>query len=329
MEFKNDGFVHRSVQRDDGTSIAYTSKGDGPMVLMVHGFPESWYSFRHQIDAVAEAGYSAVAIHLRGYGNSDKPTSGDAYISRETAADVIAVIDDAGAPQAVLIGHDVGAVVAQKTALLYPDRIRGLVLLSVPTLHPFPADPLDVMKSVYPDNLFYMEYFHDVETASRELESDIPRFLKLAFHWLSGTHPDDDSMLVRPAGSKSLLSGLEEPSSLPDWLNDDDFQFFVDELTAGGLAGPVSAYPAVTLDHYDLAEYASQQIEVPTMFVGGNRDSSRALFGYDSFAEPLSRCTDPRGAHILPGIGHWIQQEAPDQVSALVLEFLDEIKLPT
>jgi len=321
-----DGIETRKVVREDGTKIAYSVVGHGPLILLVHGFPESWYSYRHIIPPLAEAGYQVAAIHVRGYGESDKPSEVEAYLSRTNADDIVAVIDDLGHERAVLVGHDWGSVLVQTAAILHPDRLSGLVTLSVPVFEPLPAPASEVTAQIFPDNMFYQHYFNVPGQAEREIDADPERFLRIFFHYMSGQHPVDENILVRPKGSTALMEGLTAPESLPAWLTADDLAYYLKSFAEGGFTGPLNRYRAWDLDFPDLIGTEDLRVTAPTLFIGGDLDPSRWIYGVDSYADPLSRCDDPRGLHMVAGVGHWIQQEAPHDVVVHMLTFLSDLR---
>lgn len=296
-------------------------------MVLVHGFPESWHSYRHQLKAIAEAGFTAAAIHVRGYGESSKPAEVEAYTSRELAGDIIALIDsiDPGGT-AVLVGHDWGSVIVQNTTLMYPERVRGLVTLAVPTFNWSPTPTVDLIEQLYGDKLFYQSYFSEPGVAEAEINQDMRKFVKMFFYWLGGEHPDDDNILIRPGGSTTLMGGLAEPAELPAWFSEADLDFYTKSFVTGGITGPLNRYRAHPLDFDDVAQYADERFSVPTLFIGGDRDPSRWIYGVDDYADPLARSDVPAGVHRFPEIGHWVQQEAPERVNEILIPFLKSIQ---
>ncbi|MEP6869973.1 MAG: alpha/beta hydrolase [Novosphingobium sp.] len=312
------------IRRADGTRLVVAISGSGPLVLMVHGFPESWISWRHQMKVIADAGFTAAALQTRGYGDSDKPVAIEAYTVTEMAGDIAAVISALDPSGAVLIGHDWGAAQVQAAALIHPELVRALVTLSVPIM-PHLSDNLNnLWAELYPDNLFYQTYFQEPGRAEAELEADPRRFVRLFFYWMSGDRPGEEHVLIRPGGAKTLLEGLADPDPFPAWLSPAELDYYAAGFAHDGFRGPLNRYRATDLDFIQMAPYAERRFMQPTMFVGGSRDPVRTIFpGQDIYASPLERCDDPRGAHIIEGAGHWIQQEAPYELNALLLPFLE------
>src|SRR6202795_3356300 len=169
--------THRAVKAN-GINMHIAEAGEGPLVLLVHGFPELWYSWRHQLPALAEAGYHAVAPDVRGYGQSDAPQAIEAYAMKEHLADAVGILDALGAETAVVVGHDWGAPMAWNSAVLYPQRYRAVVGLSVPFLQRSPAPPTELFKAVFKDNFFYMLYFQEPGVAEKELGADPRKSLR-------------------------------------------------------------------------------------------------------------------------------------------------------
>lgn len=316
----------REIRRsDDGTRVQVGYQGDGPLVLMVHGFPESWISWRHQIPTIADAGYMAAAIQTRGYGDSDKPEAVEAYTLHEMAADIVAVIDGLGFENAVLIGHDWGAAQVYAAAILYPEKVRALVGMAY-TAGPFVDRKVsEIWAEQYPDRMFYQSYFQEPGVAEAEFEADPERFLRLFLYALAGDRPEGVNGLIRPPGTEKLLDGLPDPRPFPSWLPESELAYYAQSFAKGGFRGPINRYRAQDLDVEQMRPFADRMIGQPALYIGGERDPARHLVpGFDRYIDPIPRCTDPRGIHILQGIGHWIQQEAPDQVNRILLDFLAE-----
>lgn len=323
-----DALEFRATHRaDDGTKLVYAVQGDGPPVIMVHGFPESWISWRHQLPVIAAAGYTAVALQTRGYGDSDKPDPISAYTLTEMAADIVAVIDALGAEQAILIGHDWGAGQVYATAILHPTRVQALVGMAM-TAGPYVDRKVSqIWADHHPDKMFYQTYFWEPGVAESEFDSDPEHFLRLFLYALAGDRPSDVNGLIRPAGTRKLLDGLPDPRPFPAWLPSDELAYYAKSFRNGGFRGPLNRYRAQDLDVVQMRPFADRKIEQPSVYIGGERDPARYLVpGFDRYIDPIPRCIDPRGVHVLEGIGHWIQQEAPEQVNAIILNFLASLR---
>lgn len=300
-------------------------EGSGPLVVMVHGFPESWYSWRHQIKPIAEAGFTACAIDVRGYGGSSKPHPVEAYDMAHMVGDVAGVIEalsDDG--RAVLIGHDWGSPIVWNTALTRPERVRAVAGLSVPYVG-VPKRPLtEMIEDVFTrrNKFFYQAYFQTEGVAEAEAETDIRGFLRKFLYAISGDAPDGTWPTDKPADA-TLLDGLIDPDPFPAWLSDKDLDYYVHEFERSGLRGPINRYRNHERDFAWLQPFAGRRIEQPALFIGGRRDLVLTMFGRVDF-EPLMRAEVPdlKGCHVLEGCGHWTQQERPKEVTKLLLGWL-------
>jgi pimeloyl-ACP methyl ester carboxylesterase len=296
--------------------------GNGPLILCVHGFPELWYSWRHQLSYFSERGYKVAALDVRGYGRSSKPHEIAAYSMRHLASDVAAAIDQLGGGKAVLFGHDWGAPIVWNTALLYPNKVTAVAGLSVPYRPRGPASFVEMAKAIYKDRFFYQLYFQQEGVAEAEFEADVTTGLRKGYFALSGAAPLNKWLEQKPADAK-LLDGMIDPQPFPDWMSAKDLQVYVDAFRAGGFRGPLNRYRAQGIDFQELAEYAGKPVTQPACFIAGERDPVRAFVpGMDLYADAGAACADFRGSTILPGIGHWVQQEAPAETNAALERFL-------
>ncbi len=309
------------IQRRVGTNgieLNIAEQGEGPLVLLIHGFPESWYSWRHQFAPLAAAGYHVVAPDMRGYGKSDKPADIEAYNQVEVVSDIIGLITALGHETAVVIGHDWGAPTAWSCALHHPDRVTAVGALSVPFSPRAENAPLATMKAMFKDMFFYILYFQEPGVAEAELERDVLVSIRKFFHMASGDFDRGDPV-PRPADS-DLLSDMEDPMTLGDWCTEDDIAFYVNEFKASGFRGPLNYYRNMDRT-WKLTEGAPLTIEQPAMFVAGEKDGV-IVMAADALKQLPERVPDLRLNRLLPEIGHWTQQEAPDEVNEAILEFL-------
>jgi pimeloyl-ACP methyl ester carboxylesterase len=299
-------------------------EGEGPLVVMVHGFPESWYSWRDQIGPVAQAGWQVAAIDVRGYGGSDKPQAIEAYDMEALTGDVAGVID-ALSPDgtAVLIGHDWGAPIVWNTALSRPRKIRAVAGLSVPFMG-VPQRPFtEIFKEAFTDkgHFFYQAWFQNVGPPEAEAEADVRGFLRKFYYGICGDAPDG-SWPQKPHGA-TLLEGMVDPEPFPAWLTDEELDYYVGEFERSGFRGPISRYRNHERDFAWLQQFKGRKLEMPTLLIGGDRDPAFNGFGRipDPSAFMRQHVTDLR-AHVLPGCGHWTQQERPAEVTAILLDWL-------
>ncbi len=301
--------------------------GDGPLVLLVHGFPESWYSWRHQIPALAAAGYRTVAIDVRGYGRSSKPLAVDDYRMVRLVADNVGLVSALGAETATIIGHDWGAPIAWNSAMLRPDVFTAVAGLSVPFAPPSDVRPLAAMRAMGGDEEFYIEYFQEPGRAEAEIEADVRDWLLGFMFSGSGDAPLPDpskgTIATIPRGAL-MKDRFSRPDVLPPWLTEDDLDVYTDEFEHSGLRGPLNRYRNVDRDFEDLAAFRGARIDVPALFIGGDRDGptvwgAPAIAAFDRTLPRLHRSI------VLDGCGHWTQQERPDQVNEALIDFLTSL----
>ena len=322
---------HRTIEAN-GIRQHLVEQGAGPLVLLCHGFPESWYSWRHQLEALAEAGYRAVAPDMRGYGETDRPEPIDKYTLFHLVGDMVGVLDALGAEQAVIVGHDWGAPVAWHAALMRPDRFRAVIGLSVPFRPRGPVPPTTMMPKTY-DAMFYQLYFQTPGDAEAELERDVRRTMRGMLYSASGDVPvgmrnavaagDAVGMVPRQGG---LLSRIIYPDALPPWLSDADIDFYAGEFARTGFRGGLNWYRNIDRNWELLAPYAGAKITVPALYVAGDRDLVMAFRGMDQLLPGLPKFVPQlRRTLILPGCGHWTQQERPREVNAAMIEFLQSL----
>jgi len=297
-------------------------KGSGPVVLCVHGWPELWYSWRHQISHFSELGYTVAAMDVRGYGGSSKPQSISAYSIKNLSSDVAAVIRELSDDPVVLLGHDWGAPIVWNTALLYPDRVRAVAGLSVPYTPGGDTAFIDMAKQLYADRFFYQIYFQTEGIAEAELEADIPAALRKIYYAISGDAPSGTWLIDKP-GDSHLLDGMVDPDPFPSWLTTADLKKYSDAFQMGGFRGPLNRYRAQGFDIEELVAIRGQTIQQPACFIGGEKDPVRHFVtGFDMYANPGAACDDFRGSTIIDGVGHWVQQEAPTETNAALKTFL-------
>lgn len=300
-------------------------KGEGKLILCVHGFPELWYSWRHQIDRFSARGYRVAALDVRGYGRSSKPPEISAYSIRNLAADVAAVIDRLGDGAAILFGHDWGAPIVWNTALIYPEKVTAVAGLSVPYVPRGAASFITLARSLYAGRFFYQLYFQEEGVAEAEFESDIPTALRKLYFAASGDAPLDALLAEKPADAK-LLDGMADPSPFPAWMSKAELKMYADAFRVGGFRGPLNRYRAQEIDFTDMAGYAGKPVTQPSYFVAGERDPVRRFIpGLDLYQNAGAACSDFRGSVILPRIGHWVQQEAPEATNGALEAFLAQI----
>jgi pimeloyl-ACP methyl ester carboxylesterase len=318
---------HRTVETN-GIRMHVAEQGTGPLVVLCHGFPESWYSWRHQLGALADAGFHAVAPDMRGYGQTDRPAEIDAYTLLHLVGDMVGLLDALGAETAVIAGHDWGAPVAWHAALLRPDRFRAVIGLSVPYWPRNPVRPTTVMPQT-DDALFCQLYFQTPGTAEAELERDVRLTIRRVLYSASGDRPRAGAssgpvgavgMVPRQGG---FLSRMADPETLPPWLTEADVDFYAGEFARTGFRGGLNWYRNIDRNWELLAAYAGARVMVPALYIAGDRDLVVAFRGMDRLIPNLGKLVpNLRHTLMLPDCGHWTQQERPNEVNAAILEFL-------
>ena len=326
--------VHHRIIPSNGIQIHIAEQGEGPLVLLCHGFPESWYSWRHQLPALAKAGFRAVAPDMRGYGRTDRPEAIDQYTLFHHIGDIVGLLDALGAPRAVIAGHDWGAPVAWHAALMRPDRFRAAIGLSVPFRPRGPDRPTSVMPQTE-DAVFYQLYFQTPGVAEAEFEQDVHRFVRATLYSISGDVPRPEPtvmpssmpggmMVPRQGGLQaSWASEFAHPATLPSWLTEEDVDFYTGEFERTGFGGGLNWYRNIDRNWELLAPFAGAQVTVPSLYIAGDRDPVVAFPGMDRLIPNLAHFVPAlRATIMLPGCGHWTQQERAAEVNAAMIDFL-------
>ncbi len=327
-----DDMKHGSIKAN-GIDIHYVTQGEGPLVIFCHGFPETWYSWRHQISAISQAGYRAVAIDMRGYGQTSKPEAIEAYSLSHLVGDVVGAVDAFGSDQAVVIGHDWGGPVAWYSALMRPDVFRAVAVLSVPYNPPTPLPDgmnlIDRMAMNAGEKNYYRLYFQPPGIAEADLEKDVRRTMLGFFYSVSGDIIADGIHAQGWDGhfpqGESLSSQLVIPKNLPKWLSEQDLQFYVDQFCNCGFRGGINWYRNINQIPGILAPFVGAEINQPSLYLYGEYDliAGNTPEAIEALNTELS---DLRGIIKLQGTGHWLQQERPDEVNAALIEFLNGLQ---
>jgi pimeloyl-ACP methyl ester carboxylesterase len=315
--------THRTIETN-GIWLHIAEAGTGPLVVLCHGFPELWYSWRHQIAALAEAGFHAVAPDMRGYGGSDRPEAIDQYTLLHLIGDMVGLVDALGEQTAVIAGHDWGAPVAWNAARLRPDRFRAVIGLSVPFAPRGPVRPTTAMPQT-DDAVWYQLYFQEPGIAEAEYDNNVRPVFRSGLIRISGDAPPDAppfGMVPRKGGSL-FGQGAKAPPPLPAWLTDADVDFYTAEFTRTGFRGGLNWYRNIDRNWELLAAFAGVPVTVPALYIAGDRDPVVRFPGMDRLIPNLASFVPQlRGSIMLPGCGHWTQQERPAEVSAAMIGFL-------
>ena len=294
--------------------------GSGSPVLLLHGFPEGAYSWRKQLPALAQAGFRAIAPDQRGYAGTDAPLEIEAYDHVELAADVVALMDTLGIERAPVVAHDWGAALAWNLALLHPTRVSAVVALSVPFGGRSPAPPVETLKRRLGDTFFYMLYFQKPGVAEAELEADVRESLRVFYYSSSGDAPPG-SFFVPQKKTAKLFETMKAPPGLPAWLTEADLDVYADAFRTSGFRGPLNWYRTLDRTWERTAHLADAKVEQPALFIAGDRDPV-VMFSQGALARMPSLVPRLEKTSFLPGVGHWTQQERPDEVSAEIVRFL-------
>ena len=309
----------------NGLRMQVAMQGSGPLVLLCHGFPELWISWREQLNALAAAGYRAVAPDMRGYGSTSAPDDVTAYSQLHLVGDMVELVRELKETRAVIVGHDWGAPVAWNAALLRPDVFRAVVGMSVPFAPPGRVEMLSALRQAGIHD-FYLQYFQTPGLAEAELERDVGASIRRIHFAASG---EGQAVLGRPVfgavdPDKGFLGHLVEPRSPPEWWSEADIAHYTTEFTRTGFRGGLNWYRNITRSWELLAPWRGQIIRQPSMFIAGASDDVLKFPSSKPQIENFGRTLPGlRGCHILEGAGHWIQRERAHAVNALVIGFLN------
>ena len=325
--------VEFKIVESNGINIRLAIMGEGPLVIFCHGWPESWYSYRYQLPAVADAGFKAVAYDVRGYGESDKPHEIEAYTMRNMTNDVVGIIDALGYDTAITIGHDWGGPIALNTAALNEDRISATGTLSVPFTGRGPMPTLDLWKEIYKDRFFYQLYFQKEGVAEEEFESDLSRSLFMTYTNSDGRgmkfnfEKSQSGSVPEKTKDSTFLEGMEMFEDFPNWFTKEDLDYFVSQFEISGLRGPFNRYRAQNIDWHEIPELEGKILEQPAFFITGTLDPVNFFVPSD---QSLTDRIKPNYKNLLfaeelESIGHWTQQEAPEEVNSFIIDFLNRV----
>ncbi len=314
---------HKFVDTN-GIRMHYVEQGSGPLVVLCHGWPESWYSWRHQIPALADAGFRVVAPDQRGYGQTDRPEPIESYNILNLVGDIVGLVNSLGVDSAVIVGHDWGAPVAWNSALVRPDIFRAIALLSVPYFPRGPMRPTDAMKALAGDEQIYILYFQEPGKVEKELDADPRRSMAMMLYSASGDPPPAEQWkFIFPKTMKFIESGTV-PKKLPPWLTEADLDFFASEFKRAGFRGGINWYRNFDRNWELTAFLEGAKLRQPSVFAAGEHDVVGKMTpgAYDvagAFMPNLKKKV------IIPGAGHWIQQERPKEINEVLIEFLKSL----
>ena len=301
--------------------------GSGPAVILCHGFPESWYSWRYQVDPLVAAGYQVLIPDMRGYGGSDSPSEVNAYDMASMTADIAGLVSNRlGGESSVVIGHDWGAPIAWNSARLYPELFRAVAGLSVPYVPPGEMVAIDLFRKVFTDQgkFFYMVYFQDEGVAEQELEADPFRSIHLFYTAIAGDAPPGAWPTGKPHGKK-LFDDVVAPPLPRHWIDEQDVSYYAAQFEHSGFRGPLNRYRNFHRDSQFLRAHPDPVIHQPSLFITGDLDPVSGMYPDGPVKAMAPFLSNLLSHHVLAGCGHWTQQERPDEVNALLLTWLDEL----
>jgi pimeloyl-ACP methyl ester carboxylesterase len=328
MSLTDEGFdldSHRRTVSVDGVDLSVVDAGEGPVVVLAHGFPELAYSWRHQIQPLVDAGYRVLAPDQRGYGRSGRPSDLGDYDIIHLTGDLIALLDDIGAEQAVFVGHDWGSMVVWQQALLNPDRVAAVVGMSVPFVPRGPMAPTQMMGNIFGDNFFYILYFQEPGVADAEFAADTPTMLRRMLGGLTADATPAEIDMFGPRADGGFIPRLPDPKVLPDWLSQAELDHYIDEFSRTGFTGGINWYRNMDRNWELTADLAEAKVSMPALFLAGSADPVIMMSPPGIMDDWVP---DLRGTVMVEGAGHWVQQERPAEVNTALLEFLGEV-LPT
>jgi pimeloyl-ACP methyl ester carboxylesterase len=307
--------------------VAVAGPPNGAPVVLCHGFPEMWYSWRHQLNALAAAGYRVIAPDLRGYGRSSHPTEVADYGSDKLTGDLCGLLDHYGYEVAAFSGHDWGSMVVWELGRLHPDRVSSICNMSVPYTKS-PAPPTQIFEAIFAGKFFYMLYFQAVGPAEAEFEADPRHFLRTILYSAGAEGMANPNPLIGDApreGTKFLDVLTAAPKTLPAWLTEHDVDVYAEAFEKGGFFGPISFYRNMDANWERSKDIEASVYSMPTAFITGSLDPVNFMMpgSLETMKEVLP---DFRSATVVEGAGHWVQQEQADETNAALLEFLASVQ---
>lgn len=293
--------AQRLLEVGEGITLNVLDEGEGPAVVLCHGFPELAHSWRHQVPALTAAGYRVLAPDMRGYGRSSAPPETARYDIVSLGGDLCGLLDAEGLEAAIFVGHDWGAAVVWQLAIVHPARVRAVAGLSVPFVPRAPAPPIEIMRANLGED-FYMVWFQEPGLADEALARDVRRTLTTSRQWTSDWASEEGP-----------------PPQRPDWLSEQDLAVYVEAFERTGFTGGLNWYRNIDRNWEITEPWTQDRIQQPAMFLTGELDMVRAFMPAEAMDGWV---TDLRSLVTVPGAGHWVQQQAPAEVNAALLEFL-------
>jgi pimeloyl-ACP methyl ester carboxylesterase len=311
----------------NGVSLRVVVEGEGPAVLLSHGFPELGYSWRHQIQPLVDAGYRVIVPDQRGYGGSSRPEAIEDYDIVHLTDDLAGILDALGEEKAAMVGHDWGSFVVSHMAMLKPERTSGLVNMSVPFTPRGPMSVVELLKMAIPeDTFFYILHFQEVGPADEEMARDVRDTMT---RLLCGVKMDPENMasMMANAPKKADVKGFVDsmppaPDTLPDWITQEEVDHYVAEFERTGFTGGINWYRNFHRNWEITPQIADAKVDVPAYFIAGKQDP---VIGGRASGFESPTLLDWRGETVIDDAGHWVQQEKPAEVNAALISFLDSV----
>ena len=319
-------FLEEKTLKVNNKSFKYIEKGEGKLVLLVHGWPENCNSWLNQIFFISNLGYKAVAINVRGYAGSFTPKSIQSYKLKFFMEDIIDIINYFKTGNAILIGHDWGAPICWTTAAYYKEKVTAVLGLSVPFTKRGKVSSTKLWQKLYKNIFFYQNYFQYENIPEEELEKNIKQSLLKIYYWCS-----EEGFQDKIKSDTKLNSGLLDGIPLPKkdrlkWLNYNYLKKLITDFEKTGFRGSLNRYRAQNLDWEELIELEHLNVLQPSIFIGGEHDPVRSFIkDYDAFKNAGKYCNNFKGSFIIENAGHWVQQEKPNEVNEIIGSFLEQL----
>ena len=306
--------------KTNGIDMAVYEMGpkDGIPIVMCHGFPELAFSWRHQLPALAAAGYRAIAPDQRGYGRTSRPEKIEDYDITHLTGDLVGMLDALGLKKAIFVGHDWGGLVVWQLPLLHPERVAGVIGVNTPFLPRAPVDPIMAMRALYGENM-YIVYFQKPGVADALLAKDVGKTFRF-FMRKNGFTAEEYAKLPEDERRLELVHAIQSDEG--EWngellLNDEELKFFVDTFTRTGFTGGINWYRNFTRNWQTMEPY-EQKVNVPSLMIMAEDDivlSPAMADGMEQYVPDLEKV-------LIRKCGHWTQQEHPDQVNAAMIDWM-------
>jgi pimeloyl-ACP methyl ester carboxylesterase len=312
--------THRKIQTN-GINMHIAETGKGFPVVFLHGFAELWYSWRHQLPAIAAAGFHAVAPDLRGFGQTDAPPEVESYSTKNRAADIIGLLDALNAEKCVLVGNDWGSGLAWALSQLYPERVAAMFHLNIAYAPRGDEPPTASIAKFAKGHFNFALHFQKPGVAEREFEKDVKASMRRFLYAFSGETPPGvtEYLFMQKPADRDVLEGMPEPEKLPDWLSEADLDYYAKEYSRTGFRSPLNMYRNMDRDWQELPQVGMGEVKQPVLFMGGKKDPSVVYAPFDPMIRAVARL---RKIIFLENCGHWIQQERVETVNQELIEFL-------